>query len=171
MRTVAKLPRVLKINAIDRQTISVIFNNGESRSIDFEHLFKTLPIPDRIARVLAQPKEFRKVKLANHTLSWDNAGEMISFNGKSKKLPFEVGADILYKNSQPDELAIAIGIGEKIRKIREKAGLSQDDLARRSGTSRSYISRIENERSGVEVSTLRKIVETGLGRQLKITIV
>ena len=39
-----------------------------------------------------------------------------------------------------------------------------------SGTTRYYISRIENERSDIEVATLRKIVEIGLGKHLEISI-
>jgi DNA-binding XRE family transcriptional regulator len=170
MRTVVKIPRILQINRISGQTISVIFNNGQSRIIDFKLLLPNLQVPESVIETLANPKEFKKVRVANHTLSWPNAGEIISFNGKRKKLPFEIGADILFKNSEPEQAVLLMGIGKKIRSIREKAGLSQNDLAQLSGTTRSYISRIENERSGIEVSTLQKIVETGLGKQLKIYI-
>jgi len=48
--------------------------------------------------------------------------------------------------------------------------LTQQDLALKSGTSRTYISRIENDRSDLEIATLRKIIETGLGRKLEISI-
>jgi len=48
--------------------------------------------------------------------------------------------------------------------------MSQSDLALASGTSRTYISKIENNRSDVELDTLRKIVETGLGKKLEIKI-
>jgi len=46
----------------------------------------------------------------------------------------------------------------------------QQELALVSGTSRTYISRIENDRSDIELDTLRKIIETGLGRKLEIRI-
>jgi transcriptional regulator with XRE-family HTH domain len=49
-------------------------------------------------------------------------------------------------------------------------GLTQQELALMSGTSRTYISRIENDRSDVELGTLRKIIETGLGKTLEISI-
>lgn len=39
-----------------------------------------------------------------------------------------------------------------------------------SGTSRTYISRIENDRFDVELGTLRKIIETRLGKNLEISI-
>jgi transcriptional regulator with XRE-family HTH domain len=48
--------------------------------------------------------------------------------------------------------------------------MSQQDLALISGTSRTYISRIENERSDIELATLRKIIETGLGKRMEIKI-
>jgi len=49
-------------------------------------------------------------------------------------------------------------------------GLTQQELAVMSGTTRNYISRIENDRSDIELGTLRKIIETGLGKQLSIVI-
>lgn len=51
-----------------------------------------------------------------------------------------------------------------------RSGLTQQELAIKSGTTRNYISRIENEHSDIEMATLRKIVETGLGKQLDIRI-
>ena len=39
-----------------------------------------------------------------------------------------------------------------------------------SGTTRNYISRIENDRSDIELDTLKKIIETGLGKQLEINV-
>ena len=49
-----------------------------------------------------------------------------------------------------------------------KSGMTQYELASRSGTTRNYISRIEYERSDIEIATLRKIVETGLYNESKI---
>jgi len=49
--------------------------------------------------------------------------------------------------------------------------MSQQELALVSGTSRTYISRIENNRSDIELDTLRKIIETGLGKKLEIKII
>ncbi len=57
-----------------------------------------------------------------------------------------------------------------IREARLKSGLTQQDLAVKSGTTRTYISRIENDRSDLELATLRKIIETGLGKRLDILI-
>jgi DNA-binding XRE family transcriptional regulator len=171
MRKVAKIPRILKINRVEGLTISVVFNNGESRLLDFAEILKSIDIPrDSSARILSDPKELKKVTLNNNTLSWKRAGQTISFRGKEKVVPFEIGADSLYRFSKKDEPASALAIGSRLRQMREKAGLTQTGLAQKSGTSRNYISRIENDKSGIELSTLQKIVETGLGKRLEITI-
>jgi transcriptional regulator with XRE-family HTH domain len=63
-----------------------------------------------------------------------------------------------------------IRIGRMIRDTRIKTGMSQNELALVSGTSRTYISRIENDKSDIELATLRKIIETGLGKRMEILI-
>jgi predicted transcriptional regulator len=44
------------------------------------------------------------------------------------------------------------------------AKLTQEELALKIGTKKSYISRLENGKCGIQLSTLRRIVEQGLGR-------
>jgi transcriptional regulator with XRE-family HTH domain len=63
-----------------------------------------------------------------------------------------------------------IKIGKQVRDARLKSGMSQQELALISGTSRTYISRIENDRSDIELATLKKIIETGLGKRLEINV-
>ena len=62
-------------------------------------------------------------------------------------------------------------IGEMLKEARLVAGMTQDDLARKSGTKKSYISRVENGKLDIQISTLIRIFESGLGRQVKLTIV
>jgi DNA-binding XRE family transcriptional regulator len=111
------------------------------------------------------------VKLVDNTLSWDNVEQFISSkSGEKIRVPFEIGADILLKYSQPEKSEPIIKIGHLIRQARLKKGMSQQELALISGTSRTYISRIENDRSDIELATLRKIIETGLGKKMEILI-
>lgn len=172
MRKAIKIPRILKINWVKDLAVSVIFNNGESRIIDFRKVLKSIEVEiDSPAAILFDPKEFAKVTLDNHTLSWSNVDQYILGRDKSKiKVPFEIGADVLLKHSQPEKSELMIKIGQLVREARRQSGLSQQELALMSGTSRSYISRIENDRSDIELTTLRKVVETGLGKRLEISI-
>jgi len=172
MRRNIKIPRILKINWIKGLSISVVFNNGESRIIDFKKIFKKLEINnDSPIMILKNSDEFAKVELKNNTLSWSNVEQFITDkNSKKVKVPFEIGADVLLKYSSTEVTAIASKIGRLVRDTRIKSGLTQKELAIKSGTSRNYISRIENDRSDIELDTLRKIIETGLGKQLEIIV-
>jgi len=172
MRRNIKIPRILKINWIKGVSISVVFNNGESRIVDFKKVFKKLEISnDSPIMILKDSDEFAKVELKNNTLSWSNVEQFITDkNGKKVKVPFEIGADVLLKYSSTEITGIASKIGRLVRDTRIKSGLTQKELAIKSGTSRNYISRIENDRSDIELDTLRKIIETGLGKHLEINV-
>jgi DNA-binding XRE family transcriptional regulator len=172
MRRNIKIPRILKINWIKGLSISVVFNNGESRIVDFKKVFKKLEINnDSPIMILKDSDEFAKVELKNNTLSWSNVEQFITDkNSKKVKVPFEIGADVLLKYSSTEVTGIASKIGRLVRDTRMKSGLTQKELAIKSGTSRNYISRIENDRSDIELDTLRKIIETGLGKHLEINV-
>jgi transcriptional regulator with XRE-family HTH domain len=57
-----------------------------------------------------------------------------------------------------------------LREARRSAKMTQDELARRSRTKKSYISRLENGKIDVQISTLFRIFEDGLGRTIDLTI-
>ena len=60
-------------------------------------------------------------------------------------------------------------IGEQLKAERLKAGMTQEQLAAKIGTKKSYISRIENGHTDIQLSTLFKIFQ-GLGRKISFTI-
>ena len=66
--------------------------------------------------------------------------------------------------------AKAFIVGEMIKEERKKAHLTQEDLAKKTGTKKSYISRLENGKIDIQISTLFKIFEEGLGKKLGLTI-
>lgn len=66
--------------------------------------------------------------------------------------------------------AKAFAIGEIIREARKEAHMTQEQLAERTGTKKSFISRIENGRSDIQLSTLYKLMEIGLGKRVNLTI-
>jgi transcriptional regulator with XRE-family HTH domain len=49
-------------------------------------------------------------------------------------------------------------------------GLTQEQLAEKVGTTKSYISKIENDIKEARISTLQKIIELGFGGRLKLSI-
>ena len=172
MRRKLKTPRIIKIERIDGFKIYCMFNNGESKLIDFNEIFKEWKLsPNDIEYPLLEKSEFQKVKLRNFTLSWDNLTvTLLTEEGKEERFPYEIDPHFLYQKSQPVNDPNRFRIGILIRNARKKAGLTQEQLAIRSGTSRFYISRLENEKTDIELSTFRKIIEAGLGKNLKVVI-
>ena len=53
---------------------------------------------------------------------------------------------------------------------RVEANLTQEELAEKTGTKKSYISRIERGLSDIQISTYYKLIELGLGKHLNISI-
>ena len=66
--------------------------------------------------------------------------------------------------------AAAFSLAETLKEERLKAGLTQEQLAERIGTKKTYISRLEKGKSDIRLSTLFRIFE-GLGRKISFTIV
>ena len=173
MKKTIKLPRILKIKSINGFNISCVFNNGETRIIDFNELFNKWKVSKSDPEyLLLNEKEFKKAGLRNQTLSWKNVKiELVDFDGNKSLQPYELSPDILYKHSNPVlEKKSMFFFGSIIRSTRIKKGLTQQELATLSGTSKTYISRIENDLIEPEFSTLYKIVEVGLGKKIKVEI-
>lgn len=61
-------------------------------------------------------------------------------------------------------------IGVLLYEARREKGLTQEELAQKVGTTKSYISKIENDIKEARISTLQKIIELGLGGHLVLSI-
>jgi len=77
--------------------------------------------------------------------------------GTAKRTAFEIKAK-------------AFAIGEIIKEERRLALMTQEQLAQKTGTKKSFISRIENGHSDIQLSTLYKLLEYGLGRKVSLII-
>ena len=60
-------------------------------------------------------------------------------------------------------------IGERLRAERLKVGLTQEELAQRTGTKKNFISRVENGHTDIQLSTLSRIF-SGLGRRIAVSL-
>jgi len=61
-------------------------------------------------------------------------------------------------------------LGALLLEARKEKGLTQAQLAEKAGTTKSYISKIENNVKEVRLSTLQKIIERGLDGQLELSV-
>lgn len=64
----------------------------------------------------------------------------------------------------------AFKLGVMLEEARLKLGMTQEQLAKKCGTNKSYISRIENDASDMRVSTLIKIIHEGFGGHLHLSL-
>lgn len=64
----------------------------------------------------------------------------------------------------------AFKIGTLIHDTRLEMGMTQEQLAEKVGTTKSYISKIENNIKEARISTLQKIFELGFGGRLELNI-
>jgi DNA-binding XRE family transcriptional regulator len=60
-------------------------------------------------------------------------------------------------------------ISEMLKEARKEAKLTQEELAERTGTKKSYISRIENGKGNIQLSTLIRIFGIGLQKRIRFT--
>jgi len=87
----------------------------------------------------------------------DHLTERYGFIGTEKRVNFEIKAK-------------AFAIGEIIRDARKEANMTQEQLADRTGTKKSFISRIENGHSDIQLSTLYRLIEIGFGKTVNLSI-
>ena len=74
------------------------------------------------------------------------------------------------KRTEFEIKAKAFAIGEILREARKEARMTQEELANKTGTKKSFISRIENGHSDIQLSTLYRLVEIGFGKRVNISI-
>ena len=61
-------------------------------------------------------------------------------------------------------------IGVMLQELRKEQGMTQEQLAAKCGTTKTYISRIENDASDIRLTTLMRIVRQGFGKHLKMSV-
>ena len=72
------------------------------------------------------------------------------------------------KRDNFEEKAQYFVISEILKEARKEANMTQQQLAEKVGTKKSYIYRLENGKCDIQLSTLYKIFESGLGKKVNI---
>lgn len=74
------------------------------------------------------------------------------------------------KRTEFEIKAKAFLIGEVIKEERRLANMTQEQLADKIGAKKSFISRIENGKSDIQLSTLYRLLEFGLGKKVELSV-
>ena len=85
-------------------------------------------------------------------------------------LEIKYGSTGTKKRDQFEEKAQYFVISSMLKEARKEAHMTQDELAEKLGTKKSYISRLENGKCDIQLSTLYRIFEFGLGRKINLLI-
>jgi HTH-type transcriptional regulator/antitoxin HipB len=72
------------------------------------------------------------------------------------------------KRDDFEERAQYFVISEILKEARKEAKMTQEQLAEKVGTKKSYISRLENGKCDIQLSTLYRIFEYGLGKRVNL---
>ena len=96
-------------------------------------------------------------KKKNITTFNEHLAKRYGKRGTAKRTEFEIKAK-------------AFLIGEVIKEERRLAKLTQEQLAEKIGAKKSFISRIENGQSDIQLSTLYRLLEFGLGKKVELIV-
>jgi len=78
----------------------------------------------------------------------------------------KIGSD---SRNEYEERAQMFIVSEMLKEARKEANLTQEQLAEKAGTKKSYISKIENAKGNIQLSTLIRIFEKGLNKRIGLT--
>ena len=99
----------------------------------------------------------KKTENKNLTSFDDHLDQQYGNKGTLKREKFEEGFE-------------AFKLGVMIQELRKESGLTQVQLAEKCGTTKTYISRIENNASDIRLSTLMRIIREGFGGHLRLSV-
>ena len=91
------------------------------------------------------------------------------FGAFDELLEKEYGKVGTESRNEYEEKAQMFIVSEMLKEARKDANLTQEQLAEKSGTKKSYISKIENGKGNIQLSTLIRIFEKGLNRKIGLT--
>jgi DNA-binding XRE family transcriptional regulator len=94
---------------------------------------------------------------SNLTSFTDHLDEQYGKRGTKEREEFEEGFE-------------SFKIGVMLQELRKEQGMTQAQLAEKCGTTKTYISRIENDASDIRLSTLMRIIRQGFGKHLKMSV-
>ncbi|HEY5327941.1 MAG TPA: helix-turn-helix transcriptional regulator [Mucilaginibacter sp.] len=170
-----KLPRILKITNVEHpNTLYTLWTNGEERKIDLStKIALSLSNGDNRFAPLKEWDIFKQAGVsADSTIVWQNLIQTTTLpSGKVIKGALDLDPDTLYQDScLVSRISTSPKIGQLLKTAREEAGVSQGEVARNSGTTRNYISKIETGKADIQLNTLYRLIKLGIGKELKLSI-
>jgi len=100
-------------------------------------------------------------------MNGDTRNSLVSWDDHLDKKYGKIGTPTRGRYEEEFE---AFKIGVLIQEARKQRNMTQEELAIKVGTTKNYISRIENNASDIRLSTLMRIIREGLDGHLKLSL-
>jgi DNA-binding XRE family transcriptional regulator len=120
-----------------------------------------------------RPKRLQKKKLnsrKNLKINTSMKPEKTKLTSFSDHLDSQYGTPGSLGRERYEQEFEAFKLGVMLQELRKEKGLTQEQLAEKCGTTKNYISRIENNASDIRLSTLMRIIQDGLGGFLNFKV-
>lgn len=96
-----------------------------------------------------------------------NMSKLKTFQSHLEEKYGEIGTE---KRDEFEQKSKTFMIGELLKETRKSMKVTQEELALKTGTKKSYISKLENGKVDAQISTVFKLFENGLKRKLKLIL-
>lgn len=90
-----------------------------------------------------------------------------SFESHLEEIYGKIGTE---KRDNFEQRSKTFMIGELLKETRKSMKITQEELALKTGTKKSYISKLENGKVDAQLSTIFKLFENGLNKKLKLIL-
>jgi len=163
-----KTPRVVKIKDLKGHRITALWNDGTTRLHNFEpELESWKEYPGY--KMLTNKSIFGSVEVSEDgCLTWPN----VTYDEQPSKdsddwITFDT--DRMYEEGEVlSERHPALKLAHLVSSIRQSLGLTQEQVAVRTGVTKSYISKIERGVTDINLGTFEWLLEFGFGKRIEI---
>ena len=150
--------KIIAVKPLEDLILSVFFQNGIEKEYDVKSLFLQFP----------QFEILKKDRDMFFCVNVDAGGYGIAWNDH-----LDLNAEDIWENGREvgrHEISITAALAETLMEARETVGITQKQLAEKTGIYQSDISKIERGLANPSLSTLQRLAE-GMGAQLKIDFI
>lgn len=150
--------RIQTVKPLSDLRLSVLFQNGVEKEYDIHYLYSVSP----------QFKEFEINSDLFEQVQVDCGGYGLSWNDN-----LDLDAEDIWENGIEiciHDIDVVFLLAESLMKMRDKAGMTQKQLAEATGIYQADISKIERGLANPSLSTLKRLAD-GMGAKLKLEFI
>ena len=173
IRRAAQFPRLLRILKVTPFAITAIWTTGETRTNDFRQRFERWARQPDLAKLMDWGIFSQVVIGEQGSFAWPNVVMTIDTNHFPNAEPsqaLELDPDVCYAESALVSLFNPLNeLSKLLKEERTKSGITQSELAKRTGYTLQYINKLESGTTDATFGTLEWILKVGLGKRITVS--